>query len=105
MLVLYLFDVKWAGIVLMIRISVINLLFGTIFSFAFSLCGGIISLLGMWFVYRFFKGSMTFSSAIGGFLHNITQLIVASFLLGTDKILYLVGILSIVGIVTGVLVG
>lgn len=105
LLALYIFGFRYAMIISIIRIVIINLLFGTFFSLAFSLSGGIVSLIAMFIVYRFFKGTMMFVSSIGGLIHNVVQLFVAALLLGSKDILYLISILVVIGILTGLFVG
>lgn len=104
-LILYMFEVKSSFIVLIIRIFVINTLFGTAFSLIFSLIAGIFSLFVMWFLHKIFKGDIIFVSAIGGIIHNMVQVIVASFLIAQTAILYLIPFLVVLGLVTGIIVG
>lgn len=105
LLVLYLFDFKSSFIVLLIRIFVVNTLFGTGFSLIFSLIAGALSLVVMWLLHKLFKGDIIFVSAIGGIFHNIVQVAVATILISQTAVLYLIPFLVVLGLVTGVTVG
>ena len=114
---LYLFGLKGAIIISFLRILIVNMLFGTLFSLIFSMAAGISSLIIMWLLHRFFKAELKlyrhkvfkaniiFNSSIGGMGHNIVQLLVAFILLEAPQILYMIPILVILGLITGIIVG
>lgn len=102
---LYLFGLKGAIIISFLRILIVNMLFGTLFSLIFSMAAGISSLIIMWLLHRFFKANIIFNSSIGGMVHNIVQLLVAFILLEAPQILYMIPILVILGLITGIIVG
>ncbi len=91
------------------RICIMGLLFGNLSSFTFSLCGGLLSYLGLWLLARW--GSRVFSPvgvSVGcAALHNLGQLLAAALWLGSGVILGYLPVLLIAallfGSVTGVL--
>lgn len=104
-MVLYLYSWKEAMAVSFVRILVIGFLFGNAFSIAFSLAGGMLSLLCMEAVRRFLKLSCTGVSMIGGVTHNLGQILVAMVVVENVRVGYYFSILAITGLVTGILIG
>ncbi len=98
-----------AAAVSLCRISMMGILFGNAASFTFSLCGAVLSFLGLWIFAR--AGQKLFSMvgvSVGcAALHNIGQLTAAAFWFGTEVIFsYLPALLIaalIFGTVTGIL--
>lgn len=84
----------------LIRILLMGILFGNVFSLIYSFSGGILSLMGM-IICKKFK----LFSTVGGVLHNLGQLIAASIVLNNLSIAYYFSILLISGVVTGFVIG
>lgn len=104
-LVLYLYSWKEALIVSVVRIFGIGFLFGNAFSIAFSLAGGIFSLLCMEGARRFLKLSTAGVSMVGGVAHNAGQIGVAIFVVENVRVAYYFAVLAVSGLVTGILIG
>lgn len=104
-MVLYLYSWKEAIAVSFVRILVIGFLFGNAFSIAFSLAGGMLSLLCMEAVRRFLKLSCTGVSMTGGVTHNLGQILVAMVVVENVRVGYYFSILAVTGLVTGILIG
>lgn len=94
-----------AGIVLFIRITVISFLFTNGYSLLYSLSGGILSLLCMWFLSGCDKISIVGTSIIGGISHNLGQLIIAVLIVDQLRIIYYAPVLLLSGTLTGFLLG
>ena len=94
-----------AGIVILIRITLISLLFSNLYSLIYSLSGGIFSLLCMWFFSGCDKISIVGCSITGGITHNLAQLIVAILIVEQLKVIYYAPILLLAGTLTGLLIG
>lgn len=103
--VLYLYGAKEAFIVNIIRIILSSLLFGNIQSFFFSMAGGLASLAIMLLLKKTNKFLVITVSAVGGVIHNIIQVIIAVWILGSSTVLYLVPIFIIIGLATGIVCG
>ncbi len=96
-----------AAIISLCRISIMGMLFGSINSFIFSLCGGILSYLGLWLLAR--AGHRLFSMvgvSVGcAALHNLGQLFAASFWFGADVLLGYLPMLLIAALIFGTVTG
>ncbi len=105
LLLLKRFGIGYALTVNVLRITIVNLLFGSAVSLAFSLFGGVLSTLAMYVAQKISGISETGISAIGGATHNLGQTIAAALLLSTPSVLRLLPILLIFGELSGVLCG
>ena len=103
--VLYLYGIKEAFIVNIVRIVLSSLLFGNINSFFFSMAGGIASLTIMILLKKTDKFSVIAVSAVGGIVHNIIQVLIAVWVLGSTAVAYLIPVFIIIGLVTGIVCG
>ncbi|MRH44979.1 heptaprenyl diphosphate synthase [Aquibacillus halophilus] len=107
LMALYTLSTKDAGKVVAIRIILATLLGGTISSFMYSASGALLSFLGMWGVKKL--GSSRISligvSTTGAVLHNVGQLVVASWIAQTWTVLLYLPVLSLVGILSGIAIG
>jgi len=107
---LYMFGIKEAFIVGLIKVFLGSLFSGrflTLF-FIFSLSGTMLACIGMEGAKRIFNPwiSVAGVSSIGGVLHNAGQLLVAYLIFGKLSLfLYLLPLLGILGALTGFLVG
>jgi len=94
-----------AACVSLLRIGLSALLFGSPVSFLYSLAGGIVSFAVMALVFRFRLFGLTGVSVLGGVCHNLGQILVAIFALGTVRIAVLLPWLILSGTVAGLAVG
>lgn len=101
---LFLFSFKEALIVNIARILLSGFLFGNMYGILYSLAGGIVSMLAMWLAKRCKLFSIYGISIAGGVFHNITQLVVAAFVINNLKISMYGPVLIISGFVTGLIV-
>ena len=102
---LYLLDWKSAWAINLLRILLAAILFGSAVSLAYSLAGGILSTAVM----TALKGSGRFRtvtvSIAGGVTHNIGQILVAVFLLGTTAVAWYLPLLWFTGLASGAVIG
>lgn len=104
MAALYLYGFKEAAAVNLGRILLSWLFFGSFTGLIYSLCGGILSLLGMWLLIKIDRFSCVGVSALGGVLHNLGQILAACLLLGMSVWGYL-PVLTVVGSIAGAVNG
>lgn len=104
-MVLYLYSWKEALAVSVVRILGIGLLFGNLFSIAFSMAGGVLSLICMELVRRYLRLSCVGVSMVGGVAHNAGQIAVAAVVVENMRITYYFPVLAVSGTVTGILIG
>lgn len=102
---LYRFGWKEAIGISLIRVFLTGLLFGTFASIAYSLAGAILSLAGMVALKRIKAFSCVAVSVLGGVLHNVGQIAMASVLMGTELIRYYLPFLLLSGTVAGIAIG
>lgn len=101
-------DLRSALLIVVARVVLVSLLFGSASSFAFSLVGGVLAALVMWLLLRAPQGwfSLIGVSVAGAAAHHIGQMCAAVWVMGTIDVLgYLPWLLAIavpMGFATGV---
>lgn len=100
---LYRFRTLEAFLISLVRVILSALLFGTLFSFLFSMSGFLVSFFGMLLLKKNFRSVSV--SVSGGVLHNAAQILLAMILLGSREILWYLPVLFLSGIVAGALIG
>lgn len=103
--ILYRFGWKEAAAVSFVRIVAVSLLFGNPMTFAYSVAGGLLSLLVMTLLQKLDFLSTVGVSVAGGVFHNVGQILMAMLLLGTAELGYYLIILAVTGTVSGIFVG
>ena len=103
--ILYRFGWREAAAVSFVRIVAVSLLFGNPMTFAYSVAGGLLSLLVMTLLRKLDLLSTGGVSVAGGVFHNVGQILMAMLLLGTAELGYYLIVLAITGTVSGVFVG
>lgn len=100
------YSLKETALVLTVRILLSALLFGQAVSLLYSLSGGILSLLVMFFFSRLFQKQMLFIvGATGGLAHNLGQLLAARALTRTAGVWAYLPFLVLSGVITGLFTG
>ncbi|GFR39467.1 heptaprenyl diphosphate synthase subunit I [Insulibacter thermoxylanivorax] len=107
LMALYTLPAKDVSKVIAIRITLAMLLGGTISSFLYSASGALLSFLGMWTVKQLGPAriSLIGVSMTGAMLHNIGQLLTASWIAGTWTVMLYLPFLSLMGMLSGFAVG
>lgn len=99
------FGEKEAFFLAVVRAVLSGFTFGSLYSMAYSLSGGILSTLIMNFMHKIKKFSIIGISVTGGVVHNMGQLMVAMLVLRSADLKYYAGFLILSGILTGLFVG
>ena len=102
---LFLFDVKTAVVVSILRIILIAMTFGNMSMMFYSIAGASLSLLSMVTVSKIKSFSLIGVSIIGGIMHNVGQIICAAFVVRTNGVFTYLPVLIIAGLVSGALIG
>lgn len=93
----------------MLRVLLVSLLRGTFLSMGgwMSFAGALLSFMGMVLAYYLSKKKLSpfFLSILGALLHNVGQILVAIFYLGTSSIAYYLPFLALLSLGTGFLIG
>ncbi len=87
------------------RIGLMGLLFGNLSSFSFSLCGGLLSYLGLWLLVGRKHFSMVGVSVGCAALHNLGQLLMAALWFGSPVIFSYLPVLLIAALLFGTVTG
>ena len=102
---LYFYSWREAALVSVVRIAVVGLLFGNLFSVCFSLAGGLLSLLLMALVKWAGLLDCTGVSMVGALGHNVGQIAAAVLLVENVRVAYYFLPLAITGLAAGVAIG
>ncbi len=102
---LYELGEKDAFIISTIRILLVAFTFTGFGPMMYSLAGGMLSCLVMILMKKMGIFSTTGVSVCGGVSHNIAQIVVAAFMLGTSRLVYYLPFLLVSGVVSGVVIG
>ena len=89
----------------LLRIILVGILFGNVMALAYSLAGAALSLLVMIVLRNLNLMSEVGVSVAGGVAHNVGQILMAMLLLETVELGYYLAVLTVTGVVAGVLVG
>jgi heptaprenyl diphosphate synthase len=106
---LYIFSFSKSLTLVVAKCLTLMLVTGNVPALMYSLGGSLLSFLAMWLVIRLSDGGRRVStigvSVVGAVCHNIGQIAVAMFILGTVNVAAYLPLLIISGVITGVLVG
>lgn len=102
---LYLMGWKSALSINIIRVLLVGILFGNIFSLIYSAAGALLSGAGMILLKKTGKFHVVTVSIAGGVLHNIGQILIAVLVLHTVSVAWYILILWFTGIAAGAIIG
>ncbi len=93
--------------VVFVRNMLVSAMFGSLYVFIYSICGGLLSLFAMYLLLKVSKKRISiFAVSISGAIaHNIGQLLVASFVISSLKIMVYLPFLVLIAIPTGLAIG
>ncbi|MBQ8432806.1 MAG: Gx transporter family protein [Clostridia bacterium] len=103
--VLYCLGIRHAALVSAVRLLLSWMLFGSTMTLAYSVAGAALSLLAMGLLKKTDRLSPVGVSVVGGVLHNLGQILVATVLLDTPQIAYYMIVLTVTGTVSGIFIG
>lgn len=98
---------KESFLLVWMRLLLTTLLGGTVSTFLYSMSGSLLSYFGMLLVKKLGpkRISIIGISATGGFLHNVGQLMVASWIAQSWTVMLYLPVMSLLGILAGVVIG
>ena len=105
LLCLYMFGIKEALILTIVKALFSGLLFGNLFMILYSLAGALLSWLVMSLMMKLNCFHLPVVSGAGGIMHNMGQLVIAFFAVETYGVIYYVPFLIVAGLVTGIIIG
>ncbi len=107
LLIMYLYGEKDSFLILILRILLVGILRGTIFSVTFylSLSGGLAAFAMMFLFKRLRVFSLIGVSIMGAFGHSVGQILMAIFLIERAELIYYLPYVMALSVATGVLTG
>ena len=102
---LYIFGLKEAIAISLVRIVIIGFLFGNMTSIFYSFAGAFLSMIVMALLKKLNRFSMIGVSIAGGVAHNLGQILLAMVIVDTYSVIYYFPVLMISGIIAGVIIG
>lgn len=103
--VLYRIGIKYAFITMLLKVTIVSILFSGFGTFFYSFMGGLLSLLAMIETKKMKGFGISGVSAVGGVMHNVGQLIAASIILKSVSAFYYLPYLLISGMIFGLILG
>ena len=103
--VLYKLGIKEAIVISGVRVFIISMLFGNPVSMIYSISGAILSLAVMFILKKLTPLKEVAVSVVGGVMHNVGQIAVASVILDTNVVVYYLPFLILSGTIAGIAVG
>lgn len=104
-IILYLYDLKTASLINVMRIFIAGFMFGSAFSIVYSLAGAFLSMIIMALMKKTRKFSIVTVSSAGGIFHNLGQIIMAAIVMENYYIFTYFPVLFVGGIITGIVIG
>lgn len=107
LLALYMFDFKDVFLIIVLRIILSTFLGGGLSTFLYSMAGGLLSFLAMYFIKKIGKDEVSIIgvSIVGAVFHNVGQIIVAALVIENAMIVVYLPVLAIAALGTGFFVG
>lgn len=102
---LYVMNARTAFAINILRIVIAGLLFTSVFGMLYSLAGGILSFLTTALLKKSNLFSIIGVSLAGGVMHNLGQLLTASFIISNIKMFVYFPALVLSGVITGIVIG
>lgn len=107
LIILYMYGIKEASILTLVRIVVVGLLSGRLLgpTFYMGTAGAISSLIVMGTLKQLKVFGMTLVSLIGSISHQIGQIVAGIFVIGATEVFYYLPIMLPIGVVSGIIIG
>ena len=102
---LYRLGFRQAALISLLRVALVSLLFGNVFSLAYSAAGAVLSLAVMWLLRCTGRFGTAGVSVAGAVAHNIGQILTAMAVLETGAIAAYLPVLLLSGTLAGVCIG
>jgi len=102
---LYKLGVREAVAVSVLRVLIVSMLFGSVASLIYSIAGATLSLCAMILCKKLTPLTEVSVSVFGGVMHNVGQIVAASFMLNTNVVVYYLPFLLVSGILAGIVIG
>ena len=98
-------DLKSAFLINVIRVIILNMIFGNTIRFVISASGFLLSFMVMSLLFYRLRFSIITTSIFGGVTHNIGQILSALILVNNVRLVLAAPLFTLVGILTGLVIG
>jgi len=105
LLAIYWLGVPRAFILMGLKVFLSGFMFAGVNAMMYSLAGGLLSMIAMALLHLVPDISPMGVGAVGAVMHNVGQVGLAMIVIGNDGLVYYMGILVLVGLVTGIVTG
>ena len=104
-LAIYWFGIPIAFCLMIVKVVLSGLLFSGVSAMMYAFAGGVCSMIVMSVLYKMRNFSPVTIAMAGAVFHNVGQVGLAMIILETDKLLYYMAVLMLVGLATGFVTG
>ena len=102
---LYTLGIPTSLLLMVLKVLLSGILFSGVSAMMYAFAGGLLSLVCMMVLSRLKGIHPVVVSAVGGMAHNVGQVALAMIILNTPKLIFYMGVLTVVGLVTGIVTG
>ena len=101
----YMLNIPSAFLLMVLKVVLSGLMFGGVSAMMFAMAGGVLSMVLMCALSKVKGIHPIVVSMVGGVGHNVGQVAMAMLILNTDKLVYYMAVLMLVGMACGMLTG
>ena len=102
---IYTLGIPAAFLLMAVKVLLSGFLFSGVNAMLYAFAGGLLSMLTMSILFALKDFHIVTIAMAGAVMHNVGQAALAMLMLGTDKLIYYMAVLMLVGLVTGFLTG
>ena len=102
---IYTLGVPNAFLLMAVKVLLSGFLFSGVNAMLYAFAGGLLSMLAMVLLYKLQGFHILTVAMVGAVMHNVGQVVLAMLMLQTERLIYYMAILMLVGLVTGYITG
>lgn len=102
---IYTLGIPNALLLMVVKVLLSGFLFSGVNAMLYAFAGGLLSMLAMVLLYKLQRFHILTIAMVGAVMHNVGQVVLAMLMLQTERLIYYMAILMLVGLVTGYITG
>lgn len=102
---IYTLGIPNALLLMVVKVLLSGFLFSGVNAMLYAFAGGLLSMLAMVLLYKLQGFHILTIAMVGAVMHNVGQVVLAMLMLQTERLIYYMAILMLVGLVTGYITG
>ena len=102
---IYTLGIPNALLLMVVKVLLSGFLFSGVNAMLYAFAGGLLSMLAMVVLYKLQGFHILTIAMVGAVMHNVGQVVLAMLMLQTERLIYYMAILMLVGLVTGYITG